>query len=260
LSNALRSLEATIADRAKSLNRQREFVEAVNTAASRKPPNYSVLKRLMSLPARSELVEEAAEAGALLSSLEQATAEAWRRMPLTAINEFVELAKAEGLDVDGQPPHLTVGRGVDVAFYIQENRTVVNGVQILSIDPRDVLEKVHGEQERLWGGKFDAAGEMARVYGAYQEEVKATPAASEGVPILAVYERVRASLKKSQQAAYTKQFFATRLSRLIESRTKTSDGRVLLLKPTASRAEALPVFLPDQGDWAYRGRLLFEGA
>jgi hypothetical protein len=75
-----------------------------------------------------------------------------------------------------------------------------------------------------------------------------------------VYERVRAGLKKSQQSGYTKQLFSTQLSRLIEARARTSDGRVLLLKPTASRSEALPVFLPGEDDWAYRGRMLFEEA
>lgn len=260
LTDGLRSLEEKIVERAKSLARQRELIEQLNAAATREPPNYSVLKRLLSLPARRELVQEAPESDVLLVELEEATSRAWRSMPLTAISDFVELAKESGFDVTGQPPRLIVGRGIELTFSIQENRTVVNGVQIQTVDPRDVLDKVRSEQERLWGGKFDAAREMARIYEAYKQEVEVTPGASEGVPILAVYERVRGGLKKPQQSGYTKQFFSIRLSRLIESRTRTSDGRVLLLKPTASRNEALPVYLPGQADWAYRGRMLFEEA
>jgi len=256
----LRSLEAQTAEREKSLARQREFIEKLNAAATREPPNYSVMKRLMSLPAREELVREAPEAERLLADLEEATSKAWRSMPLTAIGEFVELAKESGFDVTGQPPHLIVGRGNDLMFYVQENRTVVNGVQILTVDPIDVLDKVRSDQERLWGGEFDAVGEMARIYEAYRGEVEVTPGASDGVPVLSVYERVRAGLKKSQQSGYTKQVFSTKLSRLIEARARTSDGRVLMLKPTASRSEALPVYLPGEDDWAYRGRMLFEEA
>lgn len=260
LADQLRELEDRIAERAKSMNRQRDFVEWVTKAVTREPPNFSVLQRLLALPARAEVVRDTPEADPLLASLDAATKEAWNHMRLTAIGEFVELAQGEGLEVTGQPPRLTLGRGIDVAFSLQENRTVVNGVQIQSVDPRDVLERVQSEQARFWGGKFDATTEMDRIYSAYQEVVKSTPGASEGVSILAVYERVRSSVKKSQQAAYTKQFFASRLSRLIEGRVKTSDGQVIALKPIASRSEALAVFLPDEGDWAYRGRILFEEA
>lgn len=100
----LAALERTIVERAKGLQRQREFIEQVSSAVSMEPPNYSVLRRVFSLPAKDEVLRDFEDDAALLREIQEATEQAWARMNLVAVNDFVELAQQGGLPVEGQAP------------------------------------------------------------------------------------------------------------------------------------------------------------
>jgi hypothetical protein len=256
---SLERLAKAVIDRANALKRQRDFIEQVHERAALDPPNYSVLRRLLSLPAMDEVVEDFKPESESLIALKEATDEAWGRMRLSAINDFVKGAEQAGLAVRGQAPRFTVGRGNEVTFDVSKNRTSVNKTVIKSIDPRDVLEKVRADEERLWGENIDAAAEMERVYNAAKDEA-ASGGGAEGVSILRVYDRIIRGLPSPEKKKFSKEVFAARLSRLLESGTTTEDGHVLVLRPTASPSDALPIYLPDQADWAYRGRITFKEA
>src|SRR5574341_493298 len=127
LAKEILSVAERVAEEAKSLQRQRDFIDHVSRALRRDPPNYSALQKLLKFPAREELAQRFPEAEEALETLERATAEAWREVSLRVLGRFRSLAKDSGFEVEGQPPKLTVGRGIEVAFQPNENKSIVNG-------------------------------------------------------------------------------------------------------------------------------------
>jgi hypothetical protein len=132
-------LQKRIDDDAKSMERQRSVMTNLSVALSSDPPNHSVIKRQLQMPARKDLEARSTEIAEFIRSVDALNREAWKRLPLNVFPQFVKAAQDEGLKVDGHPPKLTVGRGIDVQFRLDENKTIVNGVRLESIDPRVVL-------------------------------------------------------------------------------------------------------------------------
>jgi len=254
----LQSLAEAVANKAKSYQRQRELVDALAAAAQRTPPNISAIRRLIALPAQKELRESFDDAGGVLDALHERARNAWSDFELNFISDFRQLATGAGLEVHGQPPKLSVGRGVEVVFKLKENKTIVNGVSIQSVDPMDVFDKVRAEHDRLWGGTFDAEGFMRDLHAAYQAELSNGRASTEGVPIRAIYERMRGSLKASAKKTFTADVFAAQISRALEAGARAPGGLVLELRPVRDTRDALFVYLPDQRERAHRGLVTFR--
>jgi hypothetical protein len=253
----LRALGQQAKESVNSFRRQQDLADQMAAAIELDPPNYSVLLRHLQSKVRQEIEAAFPEAADWLAELQKETEAAWADASLFWVGEFVELAKAEDLAIEGKPPKLKVGRGIDVEFRIRQNRSLVNGTQLLSVDPRDVLRKVKDETHRLWESTFDARAFLDELFAAFTEETK-RGAHPEGVPILSLYERLRENRSGPAKTLFTKELFAAHLSRAIESGATTTEGPSVELRPTATASEALWIYNAAANDWAYRGRVLFK--
>jgi hypothetical protein len=254
----LGALAEAVIEQSKSLSRQRELVEQLSSAVRRQPPNISAVRRLLDQPASTDLRKSFPSTGALMDGLRELAHGAWNDFALNVGADFRRLATAYGLPVDGQMPKFSLGRGIEVVFRLNENKTVVNGTTIQTVDPFDVFDKVRAEHERLWGGEFNADEFMAELYRAYREELRGGRASSEGVPIRAIYDRIQGDLPKSAKKAFGLEVFGAKLSRAMEAGARTSDGKVLELRPVREPRDAIYIYLPERGERAHRGLVSFR--
>jgi hypothetical protein len=256
----LTGLASRVAERAKSLQRQRDFITSLLAALEREPKNVSALKRLLSTPTRNEVQSQFPEADHLFTRLDEWTAATWRTFSLTAAATFRALGTDAGYTVTGQPPRLTVGRGIEVVFHMSQNKSIIDGVAIQTVDPHDVLAKVTSEHERLWNSPFQPTPFLGDLYEAYRSEITNSGGSSEGVAILAIYERLRLGLSPSAKKAFTRDVFAAHISRALEAGARAPGGKALVLTPVADPADALWIYLADRGERAYRGLVTFREA
>src|SRR4051794_32350838 len=105
----LADIAEAVTEQAKSLKRQREVVEHLNSAVRRTPPNISAIRRLLDQPAATELRKSFPSTGELMNGLHDLARNAWNDFALNAGAEFRKLATDSGLSVDGQMPKLSVG-------------------------------------------------------------------------------------------------------------------------------------------------------
>lgn len=253
---AVAGIATSVTQQAKSLNRQRDFLDHVSEAVNREPVNLSALKRLLALPARTEVAARGDEVTALLTRLDEAVGRAWGEFALSVGATFRSLASAAGLQVDGQPPQITVGRGIDVVLDVTRNRAVVNGAVLQTVDPVDVLAKVKTEHDRLWHNPFDPEQFVDDLYRAYKAE--SARSSADAVPLLAVYERLRLDIPAPARKSFGPDVFAAQLSRALEVGQQGPGGAVLTLGPVADPSDALRVYLADRNERVYRGLLEFR--